>query len=417
LDLYNSLTDRIEDFVPEDERVSIYVCGITPYDTTHIGHAFTYTNTDVLIRYLKLNRLKVDYVQNVTDIDDDILRKARESGEDWRELGNRWTRHYIEDMQNLNVLPPNHYPRATEVISEIIQLIQQLLEEGVAYESGGSVYYSVDSFPKFGWLSKIKRDKMLPIANERGNHPNDPYKKDPLDFVLWQAQAAGEPAWDSPWGQGRPGWHIECSTMSTRYLGPTIDIHGGGADLTFPHHECEIAQIEPVTGQIPFVRFWMHSAMVSYKGEKMSKSLGNLIMVRDLLGDYSADDLRYYLASHHYRKPWSYDEKDLKEAAQTVAEIGAALKVPSGVEIALSPEPFWNAFVSAMDDDLNTPRAVSILHELAKEIKEASLARRQVLEAQDALRALASVIGMRLDQPQPDSDVIEGWDEHMQKFM
>jgi L-cysteine:1D-myo-inositol 2-amino-2-deoxy-alpha-D-glucopyranoside ligase len=219
------------------------------------------------------------YAQNVTDIDDDILRKAKEVGQDWLAVGNRWTTHFIQDMIALNVRPPDFFPRATDAIPEIIAWVEKLLENGVAYEAGGSVYYAVDDWPAFGELCAIPRAEMLPIANERGNHPDDPNKRDPLDFVLWQAQAPGEPAWDSPWGPGRPGWHIECSTLSTKYLGETVDVHSGGADLCFPHHECEIAQVEPVTGERPFVRTWMHTAMVYHDGEKMSKSLGNLVWV------------------------------------------------------------------------------------------------------------------------------------------
>ena len=274
--LYNTLSKKVEIFLPRGDEVSIYVCGITPYDTTHLGHAFTYTSVDILIRYLESKDLSVRYAQNVTDIDDDILRKAKEVGEDWLAVGNRWTMHYIEDMQALNVRAPDFYPRATDAIPEIVEWVQNLLEAGVAYESGGNVYYDVNAWSDFGELSAIPRSEMLPIANERGNHPDDPAKYNPLDFVLWQAMAPGEPSWESPWGPGRPGWHIECSTLSTKYLGETIDIHSGGADLCFPHHECEIAQVEPVTSELPFVRYWMHTAMVYHDGDKMIKSLGNL---------------------------------------------------------------------------------------------------------------------------------------------
>ena len=300
--LFNTLSKTIETFRPQGDQVTIYVCGITPYDTTHLGHAFTYASADVLIRYLESKGFTVRYAQNVTDIDDDILRKAKEVGEDWLTVGNRWTAHFIQDMQTLNVRPPDYFPRATDAIPEIVTWIGSLLDSGVAYESAGSVYFAVDAWPAFGELSAIPRADMLPIANERGNLPDDPNKRDPLDFVLWQAQAPGEPAWDSPWGPGRPGWHIECSTLSTKYLGNTIDIHSGGVDLCFPHHECEIAQVEPVTGVKPFVRFWMHTAMVYHEGEKMSKSLGNLVWVRELLKTYSPDALRLYLARHHYRE-------------------------------------------------------------------------------------------------------------------
>jgi cysteinyl-tRNA synthetase len=302
MQLYNQMTRTLQTLNPEQEDFTIYTCGITPYDTTHLGHAFTYACTDVLIRYLEYLGHRVIYVQNVTDIDDDILRRARSEGKDWQALGNQWTAHFIQDMMSLNMLPPSHFPRATDYISEIQEWVQKLLDAGVAYEVQGSVYFQIDSYPGFGKLNRLSRSEMLTIANERGNRPDDPNKRDPLDFVLWQAQAPGEPSWESPWGPGRPGWHIECSTMATQLLGEAIDIHIGGSDLAFPHHECEIAQVEPVTGKIPCVHFWMHIAMVYHEGEKMSKSLGNLVMVRDLLESWSADSLRLYLGRHHYRE-------------------------------------------------------------------------------------------------------------------
>jgi L-cysteine:1D-myo-inositol 2-amino-2-deoxy-alpha-D-glucopyranoside ligase len=238
--LYNALSQQVEPFEPIGDAVTVYVCGITPYDTTHLGHAFTYASFDILIRALEQQGYPVRYVQNVTDIDDDILRKGKEVGEDWDSLGNRWTAHFIKDMINLNIRPPEVYPRATDVIDGIINTVQELLDAGVAYESNGNVYFHIDSWADYGKLCRMDRAEMLTIANERGNNPDDPHKKNPMDFVLWQAQAPGEPAWDSPWGPGRPGWHIECSTMSSQFLGKTIDIHGGGADLLFPHHESEI---------------------------------------------------------------------------------------------------------------------------------------------------------------------------------
>ena len=247
--LYNSKTQTIQEFTLRDHEVTLYVCGITPYDTTHLGHAFTYTNYDHLIRYLELKGILVRYAQNVTDIDDDVLKKAKEDGEDWRELGQRWTNHFIDDMLAINVRPPDYFPHATDVIPEIIQAVEGLIQAGVAYVKNNNVYYEVARDAKFGQLSHLPQAEMLPIANERGNHPEDPNKRDPLDFVLWQAQAPGEPAWESPWGAGRPGWHIECSTIATKFLGKTVDVHGGGLDLCFPHHECEIAQIEPVRDQ------------------------------------------------------------------------------------------------------------------------------------------------------------------------
>lgn len=291
--LFNTLTQSLETFTPREKTVQIYVCGVTPYDTTHLGHAFTYVSFDTLIRYLESSGYAVRYVQNVTDIDDDVLRKARELGVAWDELGRRETASYLRDMDMLNVRRPTVYARATDEIPRIIELIQTLIERGYAYESAGCVFYSVKQDSDFGELARAiglnDYRAMLSVANERGNFPDDKRKRDPLDFVLWQAQAPDEPAWSSPWGPGRPGWHIECSSMVIHYLGPQIDIHGGGADLAFPHHSCEIAQSEHATGKVPFVRYWMHTGMVYQGGEKMSKSLGNLTLVRELLKDVSPD--------------------------------------------------------------------------------------------------------------------------------
>jgi L-cysteine:1D-myo-inositol 2-amino-2-deoxy-alpha-D-glucopyranoside ligase len=395
--LYNTMSQQKEDFNPTADHVSMYVCGITPYDTTHLGHAFTYVVFDTLARYLQLKGWPVRYVQNVTDIDDDILRQANRMGEDWKALGNRWTRRFIEDMDKLNVLRPTYYTRATEEISHIIEMTQVLLDKGFAYEKNGGVYFHVDSCLRFGQLSRIPIDQMLPIANERGNIPDDPNKKDPLDFVLWQAAKPGEPTWDSPWGPGRPGWHIECSAMSLHYLGDTIDIHGGGGDLVFPHHECEIAQSEQYTGVQPFVRFWVHIAMVHHEGEKMSKSLGNLVMARDLLQTYSADAIRAYLLGHHYRTPWEYDESKLKQAVAQVERYAAASHANAiAGSNPLDGMPYRNRFILAMDDDLNTPAALSILDELSDTILNAT-EKQDLVAAQGILRELAGVMGLQLE--------------------
>jgi len=297
LHLYDTLRGAVTRFVPATDRVTVYVCGITPYATTHLGHLFTYTTADILIRYLEYGGYHVTYVQNLTDIDDSLLREAQQQHEPWQHLGNRWTVQFIEDMQALNIRPPEYYPRATDMIAEIIVAVDELLQAGVAYIAGGSVYFQVDAWPAYGTLSGLSRQSMLQVANARGNDPHDPHKHDPLDFPLWQAQQPGEPAWASPWGPGRPGWHIECSTMVRRLLGETIDIHGGGTDLLFPHHECEKAQVDSVSPQQPFVRYWFHTAMVRHAGAKMSKSLGNLVMARDLLLTWSADGIRLYLAN------------------------------------------------------------------------------------------------------------------------
>jgi len=414
--LYNSLSKSIEPFYPQGDSVSIYVCGITPYDTTHLGHAFTYTSADILIRYLEYKGLLVRYAQNVTDIDDDILRKAREVGEDWQNLGNRWTSHFIQDLILLNVRPPDFYPRATDVIPEIISLIEKLLFQGCAYESGGNVYFEVASWPDFGKLSDLPFAEMLPVANERGNNPDDPRKRDPLDFVLWQAQALDEPAWPSPWGPGRPGWHIECSTMSTKFLGETIDFHSGGGDLIFPHHECEIAQVEPVTHKKPFVRFWIHAAMVYHEGAKMSKSLGNLIMVRDLLKSYSPDGLRIYLGRHHYRDVWSHSASELMDAEDISKKINLALAAQGDSGVSIDPKWAIKSFAAALDDDLNTPAALQVLCGLSDEIIEGAKSGKTLTTAQEAIRRMGSVFGLQMDHSEPETRVVDGWSEHLKRF-
>jgi L-cysteine:1D-myo-inositol 2-amino-2-deoxy-alpha-D-glucopyranoside ligase len=414
--LYNTLSQDIETFTPWGESATVYVCGITPYDTTHLGHAFTYTALDILIRYLEFRGHSVEYVQNVTDIDDDILRKAAEVGENWKALGDRWTAHFIRDMIALNVRAPDHFPRATSIISQIIDVVQRLLDAGVAYESGGSVYFHIDAWSEYGKLSRLPRDAMLPIANERGNRPDDPGKRDPLDFVLWQAASPGEPTWDSPWGPGRPGWHIECSTMAMHLLGNPIDIHGGGADLAFPHHESEIAQAEGATGERPFVQCWFHTAMVRHEGEKMSKSLGNLVMVDDLLKDWSPDAVRLYLAQHHYREAWGHNLQELEEAKELAQKLRHAAAADGGRLEALDCAPLRAAFVEALDDDLDTPRAVRRLEQLADAVLDGAGAGQDVRSAQRMLRSMSQVLGLRLDLEEPEERVTNEWDHHLGDF-
>ena len=413
--LYNTLSQRIDGFAPKSP-VSVYFCGITPYDTTHLGHAFTYTSLDTLIRFLEFRGHRVRYVQNVTDIDDDILRKAKEVGENWKALGDRWTAHFIRDMMALNVRPPDFFPRATDYIPQILGVVQRLVDSGVAYESSGSVYFHIDSWPSYGKLSCLPRDEMLAIANERGNHPDDPNKRDPLDFVLWQASTPGEPSWDALWGPGRPGWHIECSTMAMHLLGTTIDIHSGGSDLAFPHHESEIAQAEGATGQAPFVRCWVHTAMVRHDGEKMSKSLGNLVMVDDLLKEWSPDALRLYLAQHHYRAVWSHNLQELERAAALARKLAGAAVVPGGPENALDPTGIEEAFVHALDNDLETPGAIHHLEQLADAIADAAQAGQDVASAKRMLRSMSSVFGLRLNRREPDQVVMQGWGRFLSEF-
>ncbi len=417
--LYNSFSKSNEPLFQNqdlaDRPVSIYVCGITPYDTTHLGHAFTYASADILIRYLEYQGIEVRYVQNVTDIDDDILRRADRDDEDWKALGDRWTVHFIQDMITLNVRPPDFYPRATDTIPEIITTVEQLIQKQVAYEANGSVYFHVGAWPEYGKLCGLAHAAMLPVANERGNNPDDPNKRDPLDFVLWQAQAPGEPAWDSPWGAGRPGWHIECSTMSSKFLGETIDIHGGGGDLLFPHHESEIAQMEPITGK-NFVRFWMHAAMVRHEGEKMSKSLGNLVMARDLLQSHSPDALRLYMAAHHYRIEWAYDPGQLDWAARVAERLREAVLAESGDGTELDADSSERAYRQALDDDLDSPRAVGILDELAVEVLLAARSGQNVQSAQQQIRSMSAVFGLRLAETEPERRVRSGWQRHLAKF-
>jgi L-cysteine:1D-myo-inositol 2-amino-2-deoxy-alpha-D-glucopyranoside ligase len=393
--LFNTLTQCLEEFVPlDDKTVRLYVCGVTPYDTTHLGHAFTYVSFDSLIRYLEFCGYTVNYVQNVTDIDDDILRKARELGISWDELGRRETERYLHDMDSLNVRRPDVYARATQETPTMIEIILALLARGYAYEREGNVYFSVRQDPEFGIMARAiglsDYESMLAIANERGNYPNDPHKIDPLDFVLWQAQAPGEPSWPSPWGPGRPGWHIECSAMSMRYLGPQIDIHGGGADLAFPHHACEIAQSEHFTDKAPFSRIWMHTGMVHQDGEKMSKSLGNLTLVSDLLKDFSANAIRVTLLNHHYRYPWECFPEDLQVATETVGLFEQVLTLV-GTHADGSDNLLHGMFVAAMENDLNTPQALLLLRQAAETV----LANDNVNLGAEILR-LARVLGLRV---------------------
>ena len=272
--LFELLTGAVQSFAPADgQTVRLYVCGITPYDTTHIGHAFTYLTFDVLNRLCQHVGWNVRYVQNVTDVDDDIMRRARDTGEHWQRLGARHTSQFQEDLAALAVLPPDVYPRASDEIPAILDLIGTLMTSGCAYARKGAVFFRVAADPTYGQFARLTRDELVTLSAERGADPSDPRKEDPLDFVLWQPSEPDEPWWDSPWGAGRPGWHIECSAMATHHLGPQLDVHGGGGDLIFPHHESEIAQSECATGVRPFARFWVHVAMVRYAGEKMSKSL------------------------------------------------------------------------------------------------------------------------------------------------
>ncbi|HUZ20220.1 MAG TPA: cysteine--tRNA ligase [Acidimicrobiales bacterium] len=327
--------------------VTMYTCGITPYDSAHLGHAATYLAYDILQRRLRDLGHETRCVRNVTDVDDDILRKARSLGVHYLDLAAEGIRRFDEHMASLGLLPSFAEPRATSAIPDILGFIGMVLDSGHAYRSGGAVYFDVSSFPRFGQLSHLTRDEMLALAAERGGNPGDPAKDDPLDFVLWQPSLPDEPAWESLWGPGRPGWHIECSALALRELGLPIDLHGGGSDLIFPHHECETAQSESATGS-RFVRHWMHVGMVRLGGEKMSKSLGNLVFVGDLLKEHDPAAIRLALLAQHYRHSWEWEDRLLAEAEQRLARWRSAGAGDGALE----------EVRRRLDDDLDTPGAL-----------------------------------------------------------
>jgi L-cysteine:1D-myo-inositol 2-amino-2-deoxy-alpha-D-glucopyranoside ligase len=357
--LYDTARGRVVPFEP-GHLVTMYSCGITPYDSAHLGHAAVYLTFDILSRRLLDLGHEPRLVRNVTDVDDDILRKARELGVHYLDLAAEEVARFDADMGTLNLLPVYAEPRATSAIAEILSLIGAALAGGHAYESGGAVYFDVSSFAAFGRLSRLERPEMLLVAAENGGRPDDPNKRDPLDFVLWQPSLADEPSWESRWGPGRPGWHIECSALAMRELGETIDLHGGGRDLVFPHHECEVAQSEAVTGR-PFVRHWLHVGLVGLGGIKMSKSLGNLVFVSDLLKEWDPAAVRLALLSHHYRGDWEWQDADLSAAAGRLERWRA-----TGSATGASGDESLEAVRRALDDDLDTPAALFALDECAR---------------------------------------------------
>jgi len=356
--LYDTSRREVVPFEP-GPVVTMYTCGITPYDATHLGHAATYVAYDVLQRRLRDRGHQTRCVRNVTDVDDDILRKARQIGVHYLDLAAAETARFDSDMKALEMLPCWSEPRATSAIADIRKMIGTVLDRGHAYQSHGSVYFDISTFDRFGQVSNLDRDAMLVLAADHGGNPDDPAKRDPLDFVLWQKSAPDEPAWDSKWGPGRPGWHIECSALALRELGETLDLHGGGSDLVYPHHECEAAQSEVVTGK-PFVRHWMHQAMVRMDGAKMSKSLGNLVFVSDLLKEHDPRAVRLAIVAHHYRDSWEWDDSTMSAAAE---RLEAWQSSPPGR--AAGPAAVLDRVRASLDDDLDTPSAVAVIDEAA----------------------------------------------------
>ncbi len=395
--LTNTLTRTVEEFVPRGDPVLMYVCGITPYDEAHIGHAMSYVVFDVLRRYLEFRGYKVRHVQNFTDIEDKIIDRANRLGISTGELAEKYIARYLEDMRALNVLPATVYPRATETIPEMITLVQGLIDGGYAYETGGDVYYRVTRKDDYGKLSHRDIESLLAGARvEPGER-----KENPADFALWKAAKPGEPSWESPWGPGRPGWHIECSAMSLKHLGEQLDIHGGGEDLIFPHHENEIAQSEAYTGREPFARYWLHNAWVKMGEEKMSKSLGNFITIHDALETVGGDALRMWILTSHYRKPLTFSEETLEAAKAGAERLRTAARAGAdGGGEPIDAAQFKERFATAMDDDLNTPQALAVLFDLAREINRARDSGRAVSDAQAALLELADVLGLTLTEPE-----------------
>lgn len=408
LRIYNTLTRKKEPFETlEPGVVRMYVCGPTVYDKAHIGHAMSALVFDIIRRYLEYRGYTVKFVMNFTDVDDKIIRRAQELGEDPFRLAERYIEDYRRNLQALNVKPATVNPRATQEIDQIIAMIQGLIEKGHAYVVDGDVYFRVTSDPDYGKLSGRRLEEMQAGARIEV----DERKEHPMDFALWKAAKPGEPSWPSPWGPGRPGWHIECSAMNLHHLGEQIDIHGGGNDLIFPHHENEIAQSESLTGK-PFVRYWVHNGMVQLGGEKMSKSLGNLITIEEFLAQHPADVLRMMVLNSNYRSPLVYTDEVVQQSERALERLRSALR-PALPDATGAPEATLQAlqaqieatrqgFIEAMDDDFNTSGALAALFELVRAINQArseGATNEQLAPAQAALRELTGVLGLTLEEP------------------
>ncbi len=407
LRIYNTLNKKKEVFEPlEPGVVRIYVCGPTVYDSCHIGHARSVVTFDVIVRYFKTKGFDVIYVRNFTDIDDKIINRAQELSTDPKILSEKYINEFYEDMDALNAQRATIEPRATEHIEQIISIIETLVEKKFAYQVNGDIYFSVESFDGYGKLSGRKLEDM-----EAGARVEiDERKKNPLDFSLWKSAKPGEPTWASPWGMGRPGWHIECSAMSMKYLGMTFDIHGGGKDLIFPHHENEIAQSEAISGN-PLTRYWIHHGFVNINQEKMSKSLKNILLVKDVLKKYHPDVIRYFLLSSHYRSPIDYSENALVEASGNITKFYKLLeripykKIFSTNKANNSPEFYWDRFCDAMDDDFNTAVALATLHDAVREVNRLldesnNIITHSIEFILPQILKMRDVIGILLDPPE-----------------
>ena len=389
---YNSLTNQKEDFVPIREgEVGVYVCGMTVYDNCHLGHARAMMAFDILARYLRYQNYKVNFIRNITDIDDKIIERANENKETIDALTDRTIASMQEDFSKLGLEIPTNEPRATDHIEGMIAMISTLIDKGHAYHSeGGDVFFAVRTFPEYGKLSNKNIDDLNPGSRIE----EDDSKKDPLDFVLWKSAKPNEPSWDSPWGLGRPGWHIECSVMSLENLGKHFDIHGGGPDLLFPHHENEIAQSECASDH-KFANYWMHSGLLKINGEKMSKSLGNFAMLKDLFASYHPEVIRYYLISSHYRSSLNFDNESLDQARSALTRLYQAISVAPSKDSDLHDDSV-KEFIHSMNDDLNTPEALSTLFGLAKLINSSQDAQDQSMYA-STMRELGKVLGLLND--------------------
>ena len=401
--LYNTLSGQVEKFVPANgNQVKMYVCGVTPYSSTHVGHALSYVVFDTLRRYLEHKGYEVRHVQNFTDIDDKIIQRAQETGVAEDALVEEFIGDYFHTMDALNIRRAAEYPRATREIPRIIDAIAGLIDRGHAYPAAGDVYFRVTSKDDYGKLSHRTLDSMIAGARIQV----DENKEHPMDFVLWKGAKPGEPSWESPWGPGRPGWHIECTAMSLEYLGEQLDIHGGGQDLVFPHHENEIAQSECYTGARPFSRYWMHNGLLQLGADKMSKSLGNLVPVVEALENYSADAMRLYFLSSHYRSPLAYSDAGAAAVERSLERVRHALTPGNGSGPQVDAATHTARFTAAMDDDLNTPQAVAALFDLARDINRGRDAGNRIDDGQAALRELGGVLGLTFaERASTDADL------------